>query len=72
MSKRIRHKIAYRDIDIFDKSKGKHYVQLCIAYAPYVAKKPILEMLWKNVTCKRCHSGRFNGVPDDMGLRLVK
>lgn len=72
MAKRIHHKIAHRDVDMFNKHLGKHYVPLCIAYSRYKAKKPILEMLWKNVTCKDCQSGRFNGVPDGMGLKLVK
>lgn len=72
MAKRIHHKIAHRDVDFFDKSKGKHYVPLCIQYAPYKAKKPILELRWENVTCKYCHEGRWNKVPDGMGLRLVK
>lgn len=64
--------MAIRDIDQFDKSKGKHKVQLCYEYAPYIARNPILEMRWKNVTCKHCLRGRFNGVPDGMELRLVK
>ncbi len=57
---------------MFKPEKGKHEVQLCIAYAPYVAKKPILEMRWDKVTCKDCLWGRFQDVPDGMELKLVK
>lgn len=40
--------------------------QLCREYAKYLARDPILSNDWKEVTCKACHSGRFNGVPDGM------
>ena len=70
--KRIHHKMAIRDVDMFDKSKGTHKVQLCIAYSSYVAKNPILEMRWENVTCRACRDGKWNDVPDGFGLKLVE
>jgi len=70
MAKRLHHKMAIRNVGLI--GSPKHKVQLCIAYAPYVAKNPILEMRWDDVTCKDCKEGRWNGVPDGMGLKLVK
>ena len=71
MADRIHHKMAHRDVSMFDLSLGKHYVPLCIAYSKYKALKPILEMQWSKVTCRECWSGKSNGVPDGMGLKLV-
>ena len=72
MAQRIRHKLAIRDADIFDKSKGKVREQLCKHYTyRRIAKKPILEMRWKDVTCRDCWAGRGD-VPDGMELKLVR
>ena len=70
MRKRIHHKAAWRKVDQFNESKGYHWVPLCIMYGKNTkAKKPILEKSWTNVNCKCCQSGKFNGVPDGMGIK---
>jgi len=69
--KRIVHKTAIRRTDSYSQfpwETKEEFIktQLCREYAKYLAKEPLLSNDWKQVTCKACHSGKFNGVPDGM------